>query len=53
MTDTVLIVDDSFDGVEKPLPSLEKLAADENLTGLSEAQLERDFARYRQRWVLA
>ena len=33
-------LDESFDGVEKPMPSLEKLAADENLTGLSEAQLE-------------
>src|SRR6266480_3700424 len=33
-------LDDSFDGVEKPMPALEKLAADENLTGLSEAQLE-------------
>ena len=33
-------LDASFDAVEKPMPSLEKLAADENLTGLSEAQLE-------------
>jgi pimeloyl-ACP methyl ester carboxylesterase len=33
-------LDESFDGVEKPMPSLEKLAADENLSGLSEAQLE-------------
>jgi len=33
-------LDAEFDGVEKPMPSLEKLAADENLTGLSEAQLE-------------
>jgi len=33
-------LDAEFDGVEKPMPSLEKLAADENLTVLSEAQLE-------------
>src|SRR6266850_6450091 len=33
-------LDAEFDGVEKLMPSLEKLAADENLTGLSEAQLE-------------
>ena len=33
-------LDADFDRVEKPMPSLEKLAADENLTGLSEAQLE-------------
>src|SRR5256714_4266930 len=33
-------LDASFEAVEKPMPSLEKLAADENLTGLSEAQLE-------------
>src|SRR5712691_3548245 len=33
-------LDADFDAVEKPMPSLEKLAADENLTGLSEAQLE-------------
>jgi len=33
-------LDAEFEGVEKPMPSLEKLAADENLTGLSEAQLE-------------
>jgi hypothetical protein len=33
-------LDESFNGVEKPMPSLEKLAADENLSGLSEAQLE-------------
>jgi pimeloyl-ACP methyl ester carboxylesterase len=33
-------LDASFDAVEKPMPTLEKLAADENLTGLSEAQLE-------------
>ena len=29
----------SFDGVEKPLPSLEELAAEENLDGLSHEQL--------------
>jgi len=33
-------LDVEFEGVEKAMPSLEKLAADENLTGLSEAQLE-------------
>ncbi len=33
-------LDPDFDGVEKPMPSLEKLAADENLTGLTEKQLE-------------
>ena len=33
-------LDPSFDGVEKPLPSPEELAAEENLDGLSEAQLE-------------
>jgi pimeloyl-ACP methyl ester carboxylesterase len=36
-----------FDGVELPLPSREALAADENLDGLSEAQLE----TFRQRAV--
>ena len=33
-------LDPSFDGVEKPLPSAEELAAEENLDGLSEEQLE-------------
>jgi pimeloyl-ACP methyl ester carboxylesterase len=33
-------LDPSFNGVEKPMPSLEKLAADENLTGLTKEQLE-------------
>ena len=33
-------VDAEFEGVEKPLPSLEELAANENLDGLSEEQLE-------------
>jgi pimeloyl-ACP methyl ester carboxylesterase len=33
-------LDAEFDGVEKPMPSPEKLAADENLTGLSKEQLE-------------
>lgn len=33
-------LDAEFDGVEKPMPSLEKLAADENLTGLTKEQLE-------------
>jgi pimeloyl-ACP methyl ester carboxylesterase len=33
-------LDGDFDGVEKPMPTLEKLAADENLTGLSQEQLE-------------
>ena len=33
-------LDSSFEGVEKPMPSLEKLAADENLTGLTKEQLE-------------
>jgi len=33
-------LDPGFDGVEKPLPSLEELAAEENLDGLSEEQLE-------------
>ena len=34
-----------FDGIEKPLPSPEELAAEENLDGLSEAQLETFRAR--------
>jgi len=38
-------LDPSFEGVEKPMPSLEKLAADENLTGLSKDQLETFRAR--------
>lgn len=33
-------IDAAFDGVEKPLPSADELARDENLTGLSEEQLE-------------
>jgi pimeloyl-ACP methyl ester carboxylesterase len=33
-------LDADFDGVEKPMPTLEKLAADENLTGLTQEQLE-------------
>jgi pimeloyl-ACP methyl ester carboxylesterase len=33
-------LDPDFDGVEKPLPSPEELAAEENLDGLSEEQLE-------------
>lgn len=33
-------LDPGFDGAEKPLPSLEQLAAEENLDGLSDAQLE-------------
>src|ERR1700730_3323863 len=33
-------LDAEFDGVEKPMPSLEKLAADENLDGLTKDQLE-------------
>ena len=33
-------LDPTFDGVEKPLPSAEELAEEENLTGLSEVQLE-------------
>jgi pimeloyl-ACP methyl ester carboxylesterase len=33
-------LDPDFDGVEKPMPSLEKLAADENLDGLTKEQLE-------------
>jgi pimeloyl-ACP methyl ester carboxylesterase len=32
--------DPEFDGVEKPMPSLEELAEEENLDGLSEEQLE-------------
>ncbi|TMG40929.1 MAG: alpha/beta hydrolase [Chloroflexi bacterium] len=33
-------LDPDFDAVEKPIPSLDKLAAEENLTGLSKEQLE-------------
>jgi pimeloyl-ACP methyl ester carboxylesterase len=33
-------LDANFDAVEKPMPSLEKLAAEENLNGLTEEQLE-------------
>src|SRR5882762_3556282 len=33
-------LDAKFDGVEKPMPTLENLAADENLTGLTQEQLE-------------
>jgi pimeloyl-ACP methyl ester carboxylesterase len=33
-------LDPGFDGVEKPLPSPEELAAEENLDGLSEEQLD-------------
>jgi pimeloyl-ACP methyl ester carboxylesterase len=33
-------LDADFDGVEKPMPTLEKLAADENLDGLTKDQLE-------------
>lgn len=33
-------LDPGFDGVEKPLPSPEELAAEENLDGLSQEQLE-------------
>jgi pimeloyl-ACP methyl ester carboxylesterase len=33
-------LDPDFDAVEKPMPSLEKLAAEENLDGLTEKQLE-------------
>jgi pimeloyl-ACP methyl ester carboxylesterase len=40
-------LDPDFDGVEKPLPPPEELAAEENLDGLSEEQLE----RFRQRAV--
>jgi hypothetical protein len=34
-------MDPDFDGLEKPLPAHEALAAEENLDGLSEEQLER------------
>jgi pimeloyl-ACP methyl ester carboxylesterase len=40
-------LDPGFEGVEKPLPSPEELAAEENLDGLSEEQLE----TFRQRAV--
>jgi pimeloyl-ACP methyl ester carboxylesterase len=40
-------MDADFDGVEKPLPSREELAEEENLDGLSEEQLE----TFRQRAV--
>jgi pimeloyl-ACP methyl ester carboxylesterase len=40
-------LDPDFDGVEKPLPSLEELAEEENLDGLSDEQLE----TFRQRAV--
>ena len=33
-------LDAEFDAIEKPMPSLEKLAADENLNGLTQGQLE-------------
>ena len=33
-------LDAEFDAIEKPMPSLEKLAADENLNGLTQEQLE-------------
>ena len=33
-------LDAEFDAIEKPMPSLEKLAADENLDGLTQDQLE-------------
>ena len=33
-------LDSDFDAPEKPMPTLEKLAADENLTGLTKDQLE-------------
>ena len=33
-------LDPNFDAVEKPMPSLEKLAAEENVNGLSKEQLE-------------
>jgi len=33
-------LDPDFDAVEKPMPSLEKLAAEENLDGLTKVQLE-------------
>ena len=32
--------DPEFDGVEKPMPSLDELRAEENLDGLSDAQLD-------------
>jgi pimeloyl-ACP methyl ester carboxylesterase len=38
-------LDPSFDGAEKPLPPLVELRAEENLDGLSEAQLETFYAR--------
>ena len=41
-----------FDGVEMPLPSPEELAADENLDGLSEEQLE-TFGNGRSRNLVA
>src|ERR687891_2950489 len=40
-------LDPEFDGVEKPLPSLEELGKEENLDGLTEEHLE----RFRQRAV--
>jgi pimeloyl-ACP methyl ester carboxylesterase len=40
-------LDGAFEGVEKPMPSLEKLAADENLDGLTKEQLE----TFRQRAI--
>jgi pimeloyl-ACP methyl ester carboxylesterase len=40
-------LDPAFEGVEKPLPSLEELAEEENLDGLSDEQLE----NFRQRAV--
>jgi pimeloyl-ACP methyl ester carboxylesterase len=40
-------LDAAFDGVEKPMPSLEILAADENLDGLTKEQLE----TFRQRAI--
>jgi pimeloyl-ACP methyl ester carboxylesterase len=40
-------LDPDFDGLEMPLPSAEKLAQEENLEGLSDAQLE----TFRQRAV--
>ena len=40
-------MDPDLDGDEKPLPSPEELAASENLTGLTEAQL----ATFRERAV--
>jgi pimeloyl-ACP methyl ester carboxylesterase len=38
-------LDPSFEGAEKPLPPLAELSAEENLDGLSEAQLETFYAR--------